>query len=261
MYIFDETEVFNKIKEHWTNFMKSTNSTKCVIGISGGIDSTCTAALACKIFGKENVIGISLPCDEQSDIVDVMTVFDYLQIKKLDFNIGDAFHSIINGIENNALEVTDVTKTNLPARLRMATLYAFAQSIPGALVINTCNISEDIVGYSTFGGDNFGSYSPLKNLTKTEVRKLARYIGVPEFLVMKTPIDGLQQYSDEERFGFSYETLDNYIRNGSSCCDMVTMTSILERFNASKYKLNMVHIKGPEFDFPNHLINEYEITT
>jgi NAD+ synthase len=259
MYIFDETEVFNKIKEHWTNFMKSTNSTKCVIGISGGIDSTCTAALACKIFGKENVIGISLPCDEQADIVDVMAVFDYLQIKKFDFNIGNAFHSIIDGVENNALEVTDVTRTNLPARLRMATLYAFAQSIPGALVINTCNISESCMGYDTLFGDNCGSYAPIQKLTKTEVRKLASYIGVPEFLVMKTPIDGLQKYSDEERFGFSYETLDNYIRKGPNYCDIVTMTAILGRFNTSKYKLDMVHIKGPEFDFPNYLIDEYEI--
>jgi hypothetical protein len=76
---------------------------------------------------------------------------------------------------------------------------------------------------------------------------------------MKTPIDGLQQYSDEERFGFSYETLDNYIRKGPNYCDIVTMTAILERFNASKYKLDMVHIKGPDFDFPNYLIDEYEI--
>jgi NAD+ synthase len=254
MYIFNETEVFNKIKEHWTNFMKSTNSTKCVIGISGGIDSTCTAALACKIFGKENVIGISLPCDEQADIVDVIAVFDYLQIKKLDFNIGDAFHSIINGVENNAIEVTDVTKTNLPARLRMATLYAFAQSIPGALVINTCNISESCQNYDTLFGDNCGSYAPIQKLTKTEVRKLAKYIGVPESLVMKTPVDGLQQYSDEERFGYSYDVLDNYIRKGPNYCSMATIAEIIKRFNSGKYKLDMVHIKGPDFDFPNYLI-------
>lgn len=256
MYTFDETKVFNKIKEHWINFMKSTNSIKCVIGISGGIDSTCTAALACKIFGKENVIGISLPCDEQADIADVMAVFDYLQIKKIDFNIGDAFHSIIDGVENNGLEVTDVTKTNLPARLRMATLYAFAQSIPGALVINTCNISESCQNYDTLFGDNCGSYAPIQKLTKTEVRKLASYIGVPEFLVMKTPVDGLQQYSDEERFGYSYEVLDNYIRKGPNYCSVVTMAAIIERFNSGKYKLDMVHIKGPEFDFPNYLTGE-----
>lgn len=256
MYTFNETEVFNKIKEHWTNFMKSTNSTKCVIGISGGIDSTCTAALACKIFGKENVIGVSLPCDEQADIVDVMAVFDYLQIKKIDFNIGDAFHSIIDGVENNGLEVTDVTRTNLPARLRMATLYAFAQSILGALVINTCNISESCQNYDTLFGDNCGSYAPIQKLTKTEVRKLASYIGVPEFLVMKTPVDGLQQYSDEERFGYSYEVLDNYIRKGPNYCSVVTMAAIIERFNSGKYKLDMVHIKGPEFDFPNYLTGE-----
>ena len=256
MYTFDETAVFNKIKEHWTNFMTSTNSTKCVIGISGGIDSTCTAALACKIFGKENVIGISLPCDEQTDIADVMTVFDYLQIKKIDFNIGDAFHSIIDGVENNGLEVTDVTKTNLPARLRMATLYAFAQSIPGALVINTSNISESCQNYDSLFGDNCGSYAPIQKLTKTEVRKLASYIGVPEFLVMKTPVDGLQQYSDEERFGYSYEVLDNYIRKGPNYCSVVTMAAIIERFNSGKYKLDMVHIKGPEFDFPNYLTGE-----
>lgn len=254
MYTFDETEVFDKIKEHWTNFMKSTNSTKCVIGISGGIDSTCTAALACKIFGKENVIGISLPCDEQSDIADVMAVFDYLQIKKLDFNIGDAFHSIIDGVENNGLEVTDVTKTNLPARLRMATLYAFAQSIPGALVINTCNLSEDIVGYSTFGGDNFGSYSPLKNLTKTEVCKIASYIGVPEFLVMKTPIDGLQPLSDEDKLGFTYNKLDNLIRCINTN-DYVFIDKIYTLYKQNKFKTDIVNLPGPEFNFPNFILN------
>lgn len=251
-YKFDEADVYQTIEMHWKNFMANTNSTKCVVGISGGIDSTCTAALACKIFGKENVIGISLPCNEQSDIADVMAVFDYLQIKKFDFNIGTAFYSIIDGIENNALEVTDVTKTNLPARLRMATLYAFAQSIPNSMVINTCNLSESYQNYDTLFGDNCGSYAPIQELTKTEVRKLATYIGVPTYLVMKTPIDGLQQYTDEERFGYTYEVLDTYIRTGKA--DISVVANIINRYNSGKFKLDMVKLVGPKFDFPNYIL-------
>lgn len=250
-YIFEVNSVFYAIENHWRNFMDKTHASKCVIGISGGIDSTCVAALACKIFGKENVIGISLPCDIQHDMDDVNAVFDVLGIKRIDFNIGDAFHSILDGVENSAIEISDVTRTNLPARLRMASLYAFAQSIPGALVINTCNLSETLQNYDTLWGDNCGSYAPIKDLTKTEVRKLAEFLGVPMKLVMKTPIDGLQKYSDEARFGYSYAELDDYIRNGIGY--MALIAKMISRYNSGKFKIDMVHIDGPTFEFPDYI--------
>jgi len=251
MYRFDEKEVFDVIEADWRAFMTNVHATKCVVGISGGIDSTCVAALACKIFGKDNVIGVSLPCDGQSDIADVLHVFSHLGIKKLTFDIGDAFNSIFNGVDNNAIEVSEVTRTNLPARIRMATLYAFAQSIPGALVINTCNLSETLQNYDTLWGDDCGSYAPIQELTKTEVRKLARYVGVPEDLVMKTPVDGLQAKSDEERFGYSYDVLDNYIRTGKG--GICLATDIMERYHSGKFKIDMIHIQGPKFNFPDYI--------
>lgn len=250
-YCFNEEDVFNYIAACWKTFMKGAHADKCVVGISGGIDSTCVAALACKIFGKENVIGVSLPCDDQADIADVIYVFDTLKIKKLTFNIGDAFHSIVDGVENNAIEVSDVTKTNLPARLRMASLYAFAQSIPGAMVINTCNLSETLQNYDTLWGDDCGSYAPIKELTKTEVRKLATWLGVPANLVMKTPVDGLQAKSDEERFGYTYDVLDEYIRTGK--CELGVIADIMKRYESGKFKIEMVNIKGPIFGFPDYI--------
>ena len=253
-YKFDEAEVFNTIKTHWEEFMAKTHSDKCVIGISGGIDSTCVAALACKIFGKDHTYGISLPCDEQHDMNDVNRVFETLVIHRLDFNIGDAFHSVINGVENNGLEVSDVTRTNLPARLRMASLYAFAQSIPSALVINTCNLSEDILGYNTFGGDNIGSYAPIRWLTKTEVRKLAALLRVPSFLIEKTPIDGLQPLSDEEKFGFSYLELDDYIRTGNP--DFKHIDKVKSMYLKNKFKLDIIDLPGPKFKFPNFIVDK-----
>lgn len=248
-YMFNEIEVLKTIQEHWTAFMKNVNADKCVIGISGGIDSTCVAALACKTFGKENVIGVSLPCMEQKDIEDVNAAFEHLQIKRLDFNIGEAFKSIILGLKNYDIDVSDVTQTNLPARLRMATLYAFSQSIPKSIVINTCNLSEDLLGWNTFGGDNIGSYAPIRWLTKTEVRKIASAIGVPDALVKKIPIDGLQPLSDEEKFGFSYADFDDYVRTGNPAFKYADKARSM--YLKNKFKLDIIDLPGPKLDFPN----------
>ena len=250
-YSFDSQKTYAVIEYHWLQFMAQTYSAKCVIGISGGIDSTCVAALACKIFGKDNVIGISLPCNGQKDAADVDKVFDHLQIKRLDFDIGDAFYEVLDGVANNGIDISYVTRTNLPARLRMASLYAFAQSIPDALVINTCNLSETLQNYDTLWGDGCGSYAPIKNLTKTEVRKLAKWLGVPDDLVMKTPVDGLQDFTDEERFGYTYEELDNYIRYGKG--DIALITAIIVRYKSGKFKIDMVNIDGPDFNFPDYI--------
>lgn len=151
-YKFNESDVFDIIKNDWLDFAEAVGTNKFILGISGGIDSTTVAALACKIFGKENVYGLSMPCDGQKDIDDVNKVFEHLGIKRFDFDIGDANRSVINGVENNGIDVSNQTKTNLPARLRMASVYAFAQSL-NAIVLNTCNLSEDILGWNTFGGD------------------------------------------------------------------------------------------------------------
>ena len=246
-YTFNPYAVVDTIETHWKEFANKLGVNKFILGISGGIDSTCVTALACKIFGRENVYGISMPCDEQHDIVDVIHVFQHFGINRLDFNIGEVNHAILTGIENNAIAVTAQTKTNLPARLRMATVYAFAQSL-NALVLNTCNLSETLMGYDTLWGDDCGSYAPIQELTKTEVRQIAEYLGVPNDLVNKTPIDGLQGNTDEENFGFTYAELDAYIRSGIITGNVPKM---IARNKASKFKMEMIHLTGPKFGFPN----------
>jgi len=249
-YGFDANTVYLGICDHWTRFMDKMGTNKVIIGISGGIDSTTCAALACRIFGKENVYGLSMPCDTQFDMRDVDNVFDHLGIRRLNFNIGDCYNNIINGVENNAVTISKQSIINLAPRIRMSVLYAFAQSLD-AVVINTCNRSESDVNWDTLWGDDCGSYAPIQDLTKTEVRKLAENLVVPESLVKKTPIDGLQNKSDEDAFGFTYEQLDTFIRTGIA--EDGVKNNIIKRYLSGKYKLEMVRLVGPSFGFPDYL--------
>lgn len=244
-YNFTPSLAYNEIKEHWKSWNSQVKPRCYVIGISGGIDSTCVAALACKIFGKDKVVGVSLPCNGQSDMSDVNKVFEHLGVKRIDIDIGDMFNLGINAIENNAIEVTDVCRTNMPARLRMTMLYGVAQSLDG-IVLNTCQRSESVVGNDTLFGDDCGSYAPVQKLTKTEVKAIASWLGVPDSLVNKTPIDGLQPLTDEQRLGITYAKIDDYIRStGPIMLDEKDL--ILKMFKKNKFKLETVHIAGPEF--------------
>ena len=125
-YIEPET-AYARIYEHWKSWAKEAGASKYVVGISGGVDSSVVAALACKIFGAENVIGVSLPCDGQSDMWAVDLLFQKLKIKRCTIDIGDAFNSLLTKIENNAIAPTYDCKTNMPARLRMTALFGVAQ--------------------------------------------------------------------------------------------------------------------------------------
>lgn len=244
-YNFTPSLAYNEIKGHWTAWDSDIKPKRYVIGISGGIDSTCVAALACKLFGKDKVVGVSLPCNGQSDMSDVNEVFKHLGIKRIDIDIGDMFNIGINAIENNAIDITDVCRTNMPARLRMTMLYGVAQSLNG-VVLNTCNRSEDVVGYATLFGDNAGSYAPIAKLTKTEVKAIASWLGVPDALVNKTPIDGLQPLSDEQKLGITYAKIDDYIRS-TGPVTLAERDLILKMFKKNKFKLETVCIAGPDF--------------
>lgn len=106
---------------------------------------------------------------------------------------------------------------DMPARIRMATLYAVAQSLPnGGRVANTCNMSEDYVGYSTKYGDSAGDFSPLSHLMVHEVREIGHKLPISFSLVDKTPSDGLCGKTDEDNLGFTYDQLDQYIMSGTS---------------------------------------------
>ena len=131
----------------------------------------------------------------------------------------------------------------------MATLYAVSQSMNGR-VINTCNLSENICGFSTLYGDHAGDVSLFDQLTVTEIRKIGHYLGLPTDLVEKVPSDGLTGESDEEMYGFTYETLDHYIRTGE-CEDETVKEKIRERYEKGKFKLDLIRFPHYEPGLPN----------
>lgn len=212
MYSFDAVEVKNRCVEWIRDFFEK-NGPDCnaVVGISGGKDSSVVAALCVEALGKERVIGVLMPCGEQADIDMARKLVNHLQIQNYEVNVKAAVDGVVNAIQG--INLTTQTKTNLPPRIRMATLYAVSQSVNGR-VANTCNLSEDWIGYSTRYGDAAGDFSPMSYLTVTEVKAIGRVLGLPDDLVDKVPIDGLCGKTDEENIGFSYATLDRYIREG-----------------------------------------------
>ena len=191
-------------------FEENGRGCNAVIGISGGKDSSVAAALCVEALGKDRVIGVLMPCGEQADIDCALALVDHLGMQRYIVNIKDAVDGVTGAIP---FALSKQSTTNLPARIRMATLYAVSQSCNGR-VVNTCNLSEDWVGYSTRYGDAAGDFSPLSRLTVTEVKAIGRLLGLPAFLVDKVPIDGLSGKTDEENLGFTYAALDRYIREG-----------------------------------------------
>ncbi len=210
---FNAIEVKDRIVA-WVREWFEQNGKGCnaVIGISGGADSTVVAALCVEALGRNRVIGVKMPCGEQPDIDDSNKLIKHLGIKSYTINIWDAVTGIDNQFPTD-IEISKQTRINLPPRIRMATLYAISQSVNGR-VANTCNLSEDWVGYSTRWGDSVGDFSPLSNITKTEVKEIGKALGLPNELVYKTPSDGLCGKTDEDNLGFTYEVLDRYIRTG-----------------------------------------------
>lgn len=184
-----------------------------VVGISGGKDSSVVAALCVEALGKDRVIGVLMPNGEQDDIDASKTLVDFLDITSFEVNIQDAVCGILNNLSMRRSDISEQTIINLPARIRMATLYAVSQSVNGR-VANTCNLSEDWVGYATRYGDAAGDFSPLSKLTVTEVKAIGYELGLPSELIEKVPSDGLCGKTDEDNLGFTYSVLDEYIRTG-----------------------------------------------
>lgn len=195
-------------------FEKNGKGCNCIIGISGGKDSSVTAALCVEALGKDRVIGVLMPNGEQSDIDVAERLVKFLGITGITVNIEPIVKAAAQGIQQMLPEgLSSQAAVNLPARIRMAVLYAVSQSKNGR-VANTCNLSEDWVGYSTRYGDSVGDFSPLSELTVTEVKLVGKAAGLSDEFIEKVPSDGLCGKSDEENLGFSYEVLDRYIRTG-----------------------------------------------
>ena len=236
---FDVVGVKNKVVE-WIRDWFEENGKGCnaVLGISGGKDSSIVAALCVEALGKDRVVGVLMPNGEQADIDMAKKLVNHLGIKHYIVNIKGAFDSEIEQLKNAGVEISEQTIVNLPPRIRMATVYAVSQSVNGR-VANTCNLSEDWVGYSTRYGDSVGDFSPLSFLTVTEVKEIGRALNLPEELVDKVPIDGLCGKTDEDNLGFTYEMLDIYIRTGV-CEDEDIKKSIDYKYKTSRFKLEFM---------------------
>jgi len=219
-------------------FEENGKGCNAVVGISGGKDSSVTAALCVMALGAERVYGVLMPQGEQHDINYSQDLAAHLKIKHTVINIKETVDSLVSKINENGVSLNRQALINIPARIRMTALYAVSAAVNGR-VANTCNLSEDWVGYSTKYGDSAGDFSPLSSLTVTEVKALGREISLPLKFVQKVPEDGLSGKSDEENLGFSYDVLDRYIREG--ICENAEVKAKIDRLHEiNLHKLSLM---------------------
>ncbi len=219
-------------------FEKNGKGCNAVIGISGGKDSSVVAALCKEALGKERTIGVLMPNGEQRDISDSKALVEFLDIPHFVCNIEAGVDGVLQSLKDGGVEISRQTLVNLPPRIRMSTLYALSQSMNGR-VANTCNLSEDWVGYSTRYGDAAGDFSPLGKLTVQEVKAVGKALDLPDYLVDKVPSDGLTDRTDEDNLGFTYAALDKYIRTG--VCENEETKARIDRLHAmNEFKLKPI---------------------
>lgn len=235
-YEFDAAKTKDEIVEWIRNYFRK-NGPDCnaVIGISGGKDSSIVAALCCEALGNGRVIGVLMPQGAQSDIDVARELVAHLGIKFFEINIAETVNALLANGRTAGLCDSKQARVNLPARIRMATLFMVSQSMNGR-VANTGNASEAHIGFSTLFGDGAGQFSPLGKLTVTEVKAIGRELGLPEKFIEKAPADGLTGKTDEDNFGFTYDFLDKYIRTGDFGGDTATAAKIDRMHEANLFK-------------------------
>lgn len=246
LYRFDAKRIKNECVQ-WIRewFEENGKGCKAVVGISGGKDSSVVAALCVEALGKDRVVGVLMPNGEQKDIAVALDLCRVLDIEYHIVNIHNAFLAVKREVKSGLDDHwSEQTAMNLPARLRMCVLYAVSQTV-GGRVANTCNLSEDWVGYSTRYGDSVGDFSPLSNLTVTEVKKIGYECGLSGWFIEKTPSDGLCGKTDEDNLGFSYAVLDKYIRSGE-IEDMEVKEKIDTMHKKNLFKLQLMPSFKPE---------------
>ena len=242
--MFDALKVKNDCVQWIRDFFEE-NGKDCnaVVGISGGKDSSIAAALCVEALGKDRVIGVLMPQGQQHDIDKAQLLVDHLGIRHYIINIKDAVDAVVAQMDGK-LELSAQSLQNLPPRIRMSTLYAVSQSCNGR-VCNTCNLSEDWVGYSTRYGDSVGDFSPMSTLTVTEVKQIGHLLNLPAELVEKVPIDGLCGKTDEDNLGFTYAELDRYIRTGE-IDNPETKARIDRMHRINQFKLELMPVFEPK---------------
>ena len=243
-YYFDTAKqtchIIDWIKEYFRE--NGGPDTKAIVGISGGKDSSVVAALCVYALGKERVHGVLMPQGKQKDINYAYALVNHLGISYDVINIGEICSASYDALED-AIDLNSQITSNLPARVRMSILYAVAAA-KGGRVANTCNYSEDYVGYSTKFGDSAGDFAPIAEYTATEVVKIGKHMKLPEFLMDKPPEDGLSGLTDEENLGFSYKMLDEYLREGKEL-----ETEVMENINIRHFRNTHKVNPMPKCDF------------
>ena len=259
-YTFDVETVTNECIQ-WIKdwFEKNGPGCNAVLGLSGGKDSTVVAALCAKALGADRVIGVAMP-DKGQGINEADKIVEHLGIKFLVLPIGDICLAF-DTVADNYIDWSKQTQQNIPPRVRMTMLYAVSQTFNGR-VANTCNLSEDFIGYATLYGDAAGSFAPLSQLTVTEIYQIGDYLGIPYEWVHKVPDDGLpHSSSDEKKFGFSYAELDRYIREGivpEGACEnnsnelKVDKIDRMHRNNEFKTEIVQIPCYWPEYGFEDY---------
>lgn len=260
-YNFDVKKITDEVVTWIQNWISANGNeqTKVVIGVSGGKDSSVTSALLVKALGKDRVIGIMMPNGEQKDISDSQTLVNHLGIKHFTVNIAKAYAGVQAafaeaGVVEAGKEATitndsfsSVFRTNTPARLRMTTLYGIGAQIGNCRVVNTCNLSEDLVGYSTFYGDAAGDFAPINKLTTEEVVAIGDYLGLPSSLTHKAPSDGMCGKTDEDNLGFTYHEVNELARKNVKGANA---EKILAKYKANLFKVKIIALPCYRPDLP-----------
>ncbi|MGU8835673.1 NAD(+) synthase [Clostridium perfringens] len=235
-----DIEVSNVVE--WLKKTFDTTGAKgCVLGMSGGIDCSCVAAL----LHKANIplVLLKMPygksMDYAGDNKDADELIEKFGFKCETVDITGIVDSLVNTIEDSVIGLSNMAKTNINPRIRMTTLYSVGQTM-GYLVIGTGNLSEITMGYSTKWGDSACDLNPLARFTKTEVRIMAKYLGVPESIIKKAPSANLWEgQTDEEEMGITYYDLDRYILTGEGS------EKIKDKIECTKRKVSHKYVPIP----------------
>jgi NAD+ synthase len=233
------------IKKWIQQYVQSANADGIVIGLSGGIDSSVTAALSVEAIGKENVLGVSLPCESpKKDIQDAKMVAKNLGIEFLKINLKNTYDSFLDATKAT-IETNRLAKANVKPRLRMTMLYFIGQSKDTYLIAGTGNRTELALGYFTKYGDGGVDFEPIGGLYKCEVEVLAETLNIPKKIIERPPSAGLWEgQTDEEEIGILYDTLDEIIYRMDYGLeldefDIQKVKKVKKMFNSSKHKRKM----------------------
>lgn len=248
---FDAKRECEKVINFIRDYYEKNNLGGVILGISGGKDSGVVAALFTEALGRENVIGVTLPChSKDNDKIDAKLVSDYYGFELINFDLTKVFDTFKEELANlGNFTHKDVLNSdiNLKPRLRMSTLYYLAalySSIRGKtyLVAGTSNKCELFVGYFTKGGDSVHDIATIADFTVEEVIKIGEYLKVPEKVLYKTPDDGLSNLTDEDKLGVKYKDIASYIENENSVSNEVgekikkLQNNNLHKFNIPTYR-------------------------